>query len=74
MKSITLNKKCLKCFNFFSGVQECLFTISGIRIIPNCPCFDCLIHVVCKTPCNILKEKAYENNPSIYNKETIYTM
>ena len=45
-------------FNDEKWEWVCILVSPGFQIINNCPCYDCLIKIVCHSACDILKKLA----------------
>ncbi len=67
------NSDCKGCIYFhselpgfqFSGVYKCHHTLSGFKILENCPCVNCLIKSVCTEECELLKKCQVDDKNSI---------
>jgi len=40
-----------------SRVNECQYTIRGIKDLLDCPCKECLVKLMCNTTCPLFSEK-----------------
>ena len=63
-----INKNCRGCGFLMYNKLECLLTKSGIVEIPNCPCQECLIMIVCGNVCEKFYENAGLNNAAFSNE------
>jgi hypothetical protein len=52
---IEIDKNCIGCLSLsrvpHDHKAECQYTNGGITSIPNCPCKECLIKMICDTTC-----------------------
>lgn len=55
-------KNCKNCKAFITmestnGIirRECAFTFNGLVVLPNCPCQECMINIVCHERCDDLQ-------------------
>jgi len=54
-------KGCISSNAIFPGRgPECLYTISGVKDLLNCPCKECLVKVICKEKCYIFRVNKYD--------------
>jgi hypothetical protein len=52
---IEIDKNCIGCLSLTRVPHyhkaECKYTNGGVTSIPNCPCKECLIKIICQTSC-----------------------